>query len=318
MQLIWLSGPTANVVSFSIGRKTILMGLAALATILVALGGILQLMGIRIAVDARPDLARALGGVTSASEQERIASHYEQQIAQLRSRIDGLSDVVVQLESAKRAIVELVPAPNRSTFRLGGQGGPLRRLIEFEWFAPLATDGLVKLDSDAGRLDHQVQALMKTWTFEAGILRALPLKPPLSVEHQVSSGFGFRRDPFGGGWGRHEGLDFVASPGTGIQATADGVVSQADVQGPYGLAVDIDHGRGFSTRYAHLSKIEVKSGERVQAGQVIGLLGNSGRSTGPHLHYEVRLNGQAIDPVVDSVLKAAKTQIASDKLASAR
>jgi murein DD-endopeptidase MepM/ murein hydrolase activator NlpD len=308
MQLIWLSGPTAKVVSFSIGRKTILITVAVLAAALFAFGSIVQLLGIRIAIDAHPDLARSLGGVTSIGEQERIAQHYEQQIAQLREKIDGLVGVVQQLETSKKAIVDLLPTQAAPAARGGGQGGPLRRLIQFEWFAPRATDGLSKLETDALRMESHVNQLLQVWAQEKYILDALPLRAPIHAEYHQSSGFGFRRDPFGFGWARHEGLDFVAAHGAGIHASAGGQVTHAEALGPYGITVDIDHGRGFSTRYAHLSKTDVAAGDTVQAGQLIGRLGSTGRSTGPHLHYEVRVNGTPIDPLVESVVKAARAQ----------
>lgn len=311
VQLIWLSGPTAKVVSVSIGLRTILLTLAVLAAMLFAFGSIVQLLGIRIAVEARPELARSLGGITSIAEQERIAQRYEEQIAQLHARVDLLASTMRQLEESKKALVELLPAPLAETARGGAQGGPLRRLIGFEWFAPRATDALSTLELEAGQVEQQLDHLLLLWARERELLQTLPLGKPLLAEHQLSSGFGFRRDPFGMGWARHDGLDFVAPPGTGIHATAAGKVLHADDLGPYGLTVDIEHRHGFSTRYAHLSAIDVAVGEQVEAGQLIGRLGSTGRSTGPHLHYEVRVQGRPIAPLPGPILKAARTQAGS-------
>ena len=314
MQLMWLSGPTAKVVTLSVGRKTIVAALAAAALLLVVLGGILQLLGIRIAIDTHPGLARTLGGVTSTGEQARIAQQYEAQIARLREKVEGLAGKVDKLESTKRALVQLVPSPSPPRWGVGGVGGPWRRLVDSDWFAPKAVDGLQKLSGESERLDQHIQQLDADWAAELNIVRLLPLQPPVRVEHQVSSGFGVRFDPFNHSLSRHEGLDFVAPHGAPIHATAAGVVLLAEPFGAYGLAVDIDHGQGFSTRYAHLSHIDVVKGEQVAAGQPIGRLGSTGRSTGPHLHYEVRVNGQPIPPLTDAVLKQASEQVRSGQL----
>jgi len=127
-------------------------------------------------------------------------------------------------------------------------------------------------------------------------LVALPLRGPLGNDRDVSSGFGARRDPFLGSMALHAGLDFPANRGADVRATADGVVTIARLYASYGKMIEIEHGNGVSTRYGHLSFIAVADGEHVKAGDIIGRVGTTGRSTGPHLHYETRINGEAIDP----------------------
>jgi murein DD-endopeptidase MepM/ murein hydrolase activator NlpD len=112
----------------------------------------------------------------------------------------------------------------------------------------------------------------------------------------ASSGFGVRNDPFNGSPAMHTGLDLNGDPGDTVRAAADGTVKTAGWSGGYGKAVDIDHGNGMSTRYGHLSSIDVRVGQFVRAGQLIGKVGSTGRSTGPHLHYETRVRGEAVDP----------------------
>lgn len=309
MQLIWLSSPTAKVVTLSIGRKTVLWAVLCLAGFLIALGSVLQLMGIRVAIDVRPDLARVLGGVTSQSEHDRIASRYEEQIAQLKTKIQDLSGQVKALETTKKSIVELVPArsPSRvSLNNLGGMGGPLRTLMEFDWFAPGAIEGIREVDRESQLLSQQISNLSSAWLRELEIMRSLPIQTPIVEEHRLSSGFGTRRDPFTGEPSRHEGLDFVAPMGTPIVATGPGRVVLAQYFGPYGRTVDVDHGRGFTTRYAHMRQINVSIGDKVAAGDKLGELGSTGRSTGPHLHYEVRFQGRPINPVPQNVLNTAQ------------
>ncbi len=123
----------------------------------------------------------------------------------------------------------------------------------------------------------------------------LPNSNPISAAYNSSS-YGWRIDPFNGNKAFHEGLDFTANTGTPIRAAADGIVSAAEQSGAYGKLVKIEHGAGLETRYAHTSKILVKVGERVTKGQIVAEVGSTGRSTGPHLHYEIRLNGAALDP----------------------
>jgi len=127
-------------------------------------------------------------------------------------------------------------------------------------------------------------------------LTAVPVRKPILGEIDLSSGFGVRSDPFLGRPAMHTGLDFRSSTGDPVRVTANGVVESAGWSGGYGKMVEVDHGNGFSTRYGHLSEIDVKAGQKVQIGQIIGRVGSTGRSTGPHLHYETRIDGEAVDP----------------------
>jgi len=123
----------------------------------------------------------------------------------------------------------------------------------------------------------------------------LPNVSPVNAAYNSSS-FGWRLDPFNGHKAFHEGLDFTAESGTPIYAAAGGIVTSAEQTPDYGKIVKIDHGAGLETRYAHASKLLVKAGERVRKGQIIAEVGSTGRSTGPHLHYEIRLAGNPLDP----------------------
>ena len=138
-------------------------------------------------------------------------------------------------------------------------------------------------------------------SIEAKILQQSVLKDMLPNSNPInaafnSSSYGWRIDPFNGNKAFHEGLDFTANTGTPIRAAADGIVSSAEQGGAYGKLVKIEHGAGLETRYAHASKLLVKAGERVVKGQIIAEVGSTGRSTGPHLHYEIRLHGASLDP----------------------
>lgn len=140
-------------------------------------------------------------------------------------------------------------------------------------------------------------ALEQTLESEAEQAAAFPNGQPIAGKAQVSSEFGLRPNPFGArSYEMHEGLDFSGPVGKPILATAEGVVVRADYNGGYGNHVRVDHGYNYETLYAHMSKIEVKIGDRIERGDVLGYLGSTGRSSGPHLHYGIYRNGQAMNP----------------------
>ncbi len=180
-----------------------------------------------------------------------------------------------------------------SHLQLPSRGGPLinaRPMSELEL--------QVSIEALTQAVDARDEYLSK---LEAKVLQRSVLKDMLPNSSPVdaaynSSSYGWRIDPFTGSKAFHEGLDFTSNIGTPIRAAADGIVMLAEVSGGYGNLVKIDHGSGLETRYGHTSKILVKAGDRVVKGQVVALVGSTGRSTGPHLHYEIRLNGDALDP----------------------
>jgi murein DD-endopeptidase MepM/ murein hydrolase activator NlpD len=123
------------------------------------------------------------------------------------------------------------------------------------------------------------------------------MKPSMwPVDGRLIGSFGDRSDPFSGGQAFHGGVDISGNLGTPVRATADGVISVAEYASGYGRTVSIDHGRGIQTLYAHLSRIDVIAGQEIRRGEIVGAVGRSGRATGPHLHYEVRVGGNPINP----------------------
>jgi murein DD-endopeptidase MepM/ murein hydrolase activator NlpD len=114
---------------------------------------------------------------------------------------------------------------------------------------------------------------------------------------KINNEFGYRRNPFGGrGYEFHAGMDIDGNQGDMVAAPGNGTIIKADWEGGYGNLIEIDHGNGLTTRYGHLSRVGVQIGDTVKRGQIIGLIGSTGRSTGPHLHYEVRINNKPINP----------------------
>jgi murein DD-endopeptidase MepM/ murein hydrolase activator NlpD len=157
----------------------------------------------------------------------------------------------------------------------------------------------VKPKRNASDFDHrvyQVNLARAQADSLAQTLRVLPVRKPLDGELVKTSGFGVRMDPFFHQPAMHTGFDFRGTVGEDVHATAAGRVKSAGWAGGYGKMVEIDHGNGLSTRYGHLSEIKVGVGQYVKAGQTVGHVGSTGRSTGPHLHYETRINNEAVSP----------------------
>ena len=157
----------------------------------------------------------------------------------------------------------------------------------------------VKLSADSGAFERQLYRINLTRAQMQRLnatLALVPYRKPVVGEVEFTSGFGVRSDPFLGRPAMHTGLDFRAATGDPVRATANGKVLSSGWMGGYGRMVEIDHGNGLSTRYGHLSEIHVRVGDVVRIGQVIGAVGSTGRSTGPHLHYETRIDGDAVDP----------------------
>nr|WP_240048881.1 peptidoglycan DD-metalloendopeptidase family protein [Parerythrobacter lutipelagi] len=202
---------------------------------------------------------------------------------------------------AAEAIRELGLDPNtmlRSADR-EAMGGPLQLLAS----------------SANGDLDPRFERLGLSLARMAALERSLdgiPQVIPAASQASISSGFGYRRDPFTRGAAMHSGLDFKGPTGAPIYAAAHGKVSFAGRKSGYGNVVEISHGNGMMTRYAHMSRFSAKVGQDVAAGDVIGAIGSTGRSTGPHLHFEVRINNRAVNPrpfleKAPNVLKEART-----------
>lgn len=222
--------------------------------------------------------------------------------------VNGLTHRVAQAAGVHYTEPELV-----AILPSGGADNPVRQR-QGEIAMPLAADASVMDDMDpaamtAESLGRQLDALHHQLvtqedslalldlmlTRRTGIDASLPEYMPVDYPY-LSSSFGWRRHPVTGRHSMHEGLDFAAPTGTPIYAAAAGVVTQARFRAGYGKLVEIAHGNGLSTRYAHASRIDVKEGDLVEKGQVIALVGATGRATGPHLHFEVRMAGHPLDP----------------------
>lgn len=191
--------------------------------------------------------------------------------------------------------------------------------------APLRAAEAARNGTTAAVADDEFHKLFASWkALDTGLPIAaapaarsnsgvsIPSLIPVSSNRSMSSGFGMRVHPVLGGMRAHKGIDLPATTGTPIHASADGVVGKADWFGGYGLFVELEHGGGMETRYGHMSRIAVAEGQRVRKGDVIGYVGSTGRSTGSHLHYEVRIGGEAVNPV--PYMQTVAPGVASDTL----
>lgn len=202
------------------------------------------------------------------------------QIEQLKRLRQAANDKKMELVQSARAVgLNVTPAEAEAN----GVGGPLLPARE------TGTSSVFVEEMSA--LNGALDALDAT----RNRVKAFPIANP-APGRSISSRFGNRRDPIVGRTAFHAGIDFRTPTGTPILATADGVVSHAGRKGGYGIMVELRHANGLTTRYAHLSRAQVKKGHKVKAGQTIGKAGSTGRSTGPHLHYEVRTDGKALNP----------------------
>lgn len=236
------------------------------------------------AKDAAQEVEELIFAARLADERtDRILGRLEQAAT---ASLEPLQQVFQQADLDTDRIIEEV----RRTYT--GQGGPLVPLS----VSSRGPDGETEIDPIAERANALLTKMDEVNLHRVAAEMA-PFYRPVQAAFRFTSPFGYRRDPKTGGRRMHNGTDFASAVGTPILAAGDGVVIQAGWSGGYGRLVTIQHAFGYTTRYAHMSQIRVSQGQRVSRGDRIGDMGNSGRSTGPHLHYEVRLNGTPVNPM---------------------
>lgn len=219
-------------------------------------------------VDAADHTLSTVAETIDTIEQNQFAA-----IQVVAETVNGQAD---QLSSALRRLGHRPPAQT-------GVGGP---------FVPVADGDIEDFREGVEAVSDGIEQLASLRDYA----RQLPLARPVEGD-DIRSGFGRRRDPFLGRLAMHTGVDFAEISGTPVHATGPGRVISAGRNAGYGLMVEVDHGGGLTSRYAHLSRILVKEGDIIEEGQVVGRVGTTGRSTGPHLHYEVRRFGRPVDPM---------------------
>ncbi len=214
-------------------------------------------------------------GQTAATQPYAEVDGMQQQLAARGKAATG-----ARYRETAQAVRQLGLNPARFHRAQGGVGGPLE---------------------EVDNADPRFRELFASWRqleqLEQGVA-AIPSARPIRTEIAFTSGFGVRSDPFRGRAATHGGIDLAGPIGTPIYATADGIVQRSEWNsGGYGNLVEINHGQGIQTRYGHMSRLIARPGQRVRRGDLIGLMGSTGRSTGSHLHYEVRIDGRAVNPI---------------------
>jgi len=218
---------------------------------------------------------------------------YAKELGELQARmmrLDAQSERLAKIAGDKSKVK---PSTKPDSVLPANRGGPLinaRPMTEKD-----LQDAILELTKAVEMRDDSLSSIEANILQQSVLKDMLPNRSPINAAYNSSS-YGWRIDPFNGNKAFHEGLDFTANTGTPIRAAADGIVSEATHTHDYGNLVKIQHGSGLETRYAHASKLLVKAGERVVKGQVVAEVGSTGRSTGPHLHYEIRLNDEPLDP----------------------
>ncbi|MFA7269497.1 MAG: M23 family metallopeptidase [Sterolibacterium sp.] len=309
MHIILVSDRLATAKSINLGWRHLIWGFAGFVGLVIGMSTVFSYVTMRHAAEVRLPFLQDMLRTMTAAETERskefvrenlnaMAVKLGQMQAQL-THLDSLGERLTKMSGALPA--ESHPPVNHGSDRRGGplvQATPLSpadlqtALEELSRQIESRTDALSRIESQM--LDERVRKSM------------LPTTLPVSGQWSASS-FGWRIDPFTGERAMHEGVDFAADPGTPMYAAAAGVVVTAERHPDYGNMIEIDHGNDLTTRYAHASKLLVKPGTLVRRGQQIALSGSTGRSTGPHLHFEVRLRGIAQNP--NRFLESARASV---------
>lgn len=307
MQVLITHSSLASTRVLHFTRLQMVLALAALMILITLMSGaVYHLIFLKAAREGWPVVSQIVRmvGRDEVAQRER---YLRENLDAIARRLGEMQAKLIQLEAVGERVSNLAGLKPQELQQLlkaaeptaaaGGKGGP---------FIPARIDGgqpptLESLDALVSALDakadqnNDVFALVESRLFEKRLAQLMvPNSRP--VNGPIGSGFGFRADPFSGRAALHTGLDFPADVGTPIHAAAGGVVQQVEFHPQYGQMVELDHGRGLVTRYAHVSKALVKAGDLVKRGQLIAEVGTTGRSTGPHLHFEVMVEGVPQDP----------------------
>lgn len=291
VQIILVSRHLKAARTIHIMPRHVALVLAGLAAFVLSTSAALSWLSVHL----RLPVVEALVVSLHERQDQQARDHVANNLQLMAHRLGELQARVLQIDVVSERVAELagIRREKAPTQQKPGLGGP---------YVPVPLDGEAlqhEIDRLAGVVETRADQLAR---IESQLLekrvhdRLLPTMLPIR-EALLGSSFGQRVDPITGGRSMHDGLDFNAPIGTPVQAAADGVVLSADYHPEYGNLVELDHGGGLVTRYAHLSRIDVQPGSLIKRGQGVGALGSTGRSTGPHLHFEVRANGAAQNPL---------------------
>jgi murein DD-endopeptidase MepM/ murein hydrolase activator NlpD len=287
----------ARSLEFSV-RHLVVGGLAILASI-VGLAFFISYLGVRHAADLNLPILQSLVRSAELEETRRADDFLRQNLNVMAVKLGEMQATLMRLDALGERL-STAAGIRPSDFRFGevpARGGAMPTVLLPRDLS--LGDFSRQLDALALQMETRVDYydVLESQLFNAHLRQAFtPTALPLEIGTWNASGFGWRIDPLTGQMAMHEGIDFIAAPGTPIHAAAAGVVITAEFQTAYGNMVEIDHGGELITRYAHASKVLVKPGQLVKRGEKIAEVGSTGRSTGPHLHFEVRVKGGAQNP----------------------
>ncbi len=309
MQIILIPSRMAKARSVTLSLRHLLATATLGAALVVGLAGALYWMSLRFAADLKIPLVQQLVLAVQKGESERAREFMQQNLNAMAVRIGEMQAQLTRLDALGERLSSMAGIrPQEFRFsEAPGLGGAQSTTL------PPQNLTLTQFNEKVAMLSRQMESrtdmlgVLEAQLFEQAVKKkAMPTMMPVEAPFNAS-GFGFRIDPFTGQQAMHEGIDFITDVGTPVVAAAGGVVQFAGFHPQYGNMVDIDHGNDLVTRYAHLSKVLVREGELLQRGRRVGDSGNTGRSTGPHLHFEVRFRGVAQNPA--KFLLAANPQV---------
>jgi len=299
VHIILVSDRMATARSFTLTRHHLMLAVTGLVFMVLALSSLFSYLTVRHAAESRLPFLQELVRTISLEEAVKTRELVRENLGNMATRLGQMQGKLMQLDSLGERLAGLAgigkPKEAKTTPAkpMGGTGGPLVRPDN------LTAQDLQRALDDLGRqLEARSETLvaLESRALEERIrMNLLPTASPVAGDTRAS-GFGLRVDPFTGQSAMHEGIDFIAESGTPILAAAAGIVVNVERHSQYGNMVEIDHGDDLQTRYAHASAVFVKPGELVRRGQKIAAVGSTGRSTGPHLHFEVRIRGAAQNP----------------------
>ena len=305
MHIILVSDRLATARSITLTWRHAVLFVAALISSVLVLSSLFSYVTVRHAAEIRLPYLQDLLRSVNAEEARRSKDFVRENLNAMAVKLGEMQAQLLRLDTIGERLAGMagVKPQELKAFdaKSDGRGGPL-----VQPSAMSSTELQRAVDALATQVEAKSDAIsmIESQMLEDRIRKSLlPTSLPVDVEWNASS-YGWRVDPFTGERALHEGVDFVANPGTGIRAAAAGMVVSAERHPQYGNLVEIDHGKDLTTRYAHASRILVKVGQLVKRGQRIAEVGSTGRSTGPHLHFEVRIHGLAQNP--DRFLRMAQ------------
>jgi len=294
MNIVIFSKRSARAHHFELGH-TLAMGVGLIAGLLLIGGAFMA--GVRWASNSHASAAALPAHAVTANSAQTASGQINEQLDDLTARVGQVNAQILRLNALGKRLTEMAHL-DKGEFNFDTpppQGGPEDEADEPAEVADGLADILARVEDQLIDRERQL-VILETFISARQLTQfAVPDGSPVPGAW-ISSTFGGRSDPFTGRYAFHSGIDFAAPLGAQARAVAPGVVTWAGERSGYGKLVEINHGNGYITRYAHNSSVMVKVGDKVGKGQAISRVGSTGRSTGPHLHFEVLKNGRAIDP----------------------